>query len=442
MKGRRLLTEGPVIPSASELCSASPTEYFVDASMPRERDSSIGRGAKKGTYVQTTSVLEDNSSEPQPTYAVQFAWKPCKYYMEGGGSIWKGRGPLKPDRMNGHSKPNMIIDDSESDPDESDVIDADEPPENSRWRNLFVTVNLNTVRVYEARKRQKPLLLQRYEDEDDQEQFYCVSWTFNADGHNEWWVCAAGKKGVLRIINVQRNKPQRALAGHGEAINDLRVHPRDPALVITASKDESLRLWNLRTGSTIALFAGLKGHRGEVVHVDFYRDGSKFASCGIDNSVRLWDVYDDEKVVESIVESHKAADLGVTDMFSYIDETSTRRKGKVPISQFPFFVTRKVHKHYVDCVMWVGDLLLSKSVHNRMFLWEPEQDRESLASPATEYTLLEEYVLDVCNVWFIRFAMDRNRRLVACGNDKVRIKCLVRISHVPRRRPVLKSCSD
>lgn len=449
------------------------------------------------------------TGDRQTTYGVQFVWKPCKEYLQGGGSFWKGRRTLNPDMSradalrgkvggaldvggdndnnninisnnasdgngnpadNDHNDGNVngkkdidlsdcekdkrdhstsngnrfrnLPHDVDADVDvdvEADVnVDVDAGVEivsqrrlkrassstdgnvgGKSWRHLFVTCNSNAIRIYEARRGHRPRCLQRFEDDDATEVFYCVGWTYNADGNHEWWACAAGRKGIVRVLNVQTASLKMSLTGHGEAINDLKFHPRDPSLILTASKDESLRLWNLRTGVTIAVFAGLKGHRGEVVYADFNHDGSRFASCGIDNSVRIWDVYDDEKVVIAIKDSHHVADLKVDDPYIYIDETGTRQKTKVVMSQFPYFVTRKVHKHYVDCVMWVGDLLLSKSVHNRMFLWEPESDRESLTSPACNYSLLEEYVLDVCNVWFIRFSMDRTRRLVACGNDKV-----------------------
>lgn len=391
--------------------------------MPKRSNSASRRSfTQKGTYRYVSSVLEDNSTEPQSTYGVQFVWKPSYYHMQGGGALWQDGGPPRSRHRGLRGLAEVAL---EEDLDEDQVTDLIEPDMQSaehdkQWRNLFVTCNGNTVRIYEAKHKESPSLVQFYEDSDTTEQFYCVAWTFNVTGNHEYWVCAAGRKGIIRVIDVQNFCLRSSLTGHGDAVNDIKVHPRDPALVISASKDESLRLWNLRTGATCAIFCGLRGHRGEVVHVDFSQDGSRFASCGIDNSVRIWDFYDNEDVVRGITESHKVADLGVDDPHVYVDETGTRRKTKVPICQFPFFVTRKVHRHYVDCVMWVGELLLSKSVHNRMILWEPEQDRESLASPATEYTLLEEYVLDVCNVWFIRFSMDRHRRLVACGNDKVR----------------------
>ena len=33
----------------------------------------------------------------------------------------------------------------------------------------------------------------------------------------------------------------------------------------------------------------------------------------------------------------------------------------------------QVHWDYVDCVRWLGDLVLSKSVGNRIVLWMPDE---------------------------------------------------------------------
>lgn len=40
----------------------------------------------------------------------------------------------------------------------------------------------------------------------------------------------------------------QTFAGHGKSINDIAVHPARPHLFLTASEDESVRLWNLRCG--------------------------------------------------------------------------------------------------------------------------------------------------------------------------------------------------
>ncbi len=284
-----------------------------------------------------------------------------------------------------------------------DQLDAPVRLGDKPWRNMFATVNSYYLRIYDAFPGQKPKLLSTFQDANPEECFYCLTWAFNADNNAKWWVCAGGIKGVIRVVDVQSNTVKYSLTGHGEAIHDLKMHPRDPALLVSASKDQSLQLWNLRTGAIVAQFLGHRGHRGAVVSVDFDRCGHRMVSSGIDFSIRIWDITDDDVVIDAIAESHKAADAGVVDKYIYRDETGARKRCKVPVIQTPVYVNKNVHTHYVDCAMWVRDLLLTKSVANRIYLWEPGADRQSLGSPAKnwEFTLLEEYRIDGCDVWYI-----------------------------------------
>ena len=57
----------------------------------------------------------------------------------------------------------------------------------------------------------------------------------------------AGKRGVLLAVDAATGALAACLEGHGSSINDIAVHPTRPHLVVTASRDQSLRLWNLRT---------------------------------------------------------------------------------------------------------------------------------------------------------------------------------------------------
>lgn len=417
---------------------------------------------------------------PKATWGVQFALAPPPDHCAGGGHVWR-RGnattasKVPPGSSGGKTFPSSHECASQFGPHPDTIpaanptseVDADgdakmqggvdilpgelpsvgpDPsafggPQPVEFVNVFATCSHRYVRIYKANKGARPTTLQVYADPAEDEEFYTVSWTFNVNGANEWWLVSAGARGVLRVFNISAGKLEKTLVGHGESINCAMTHPRDPALILTASKDESLRLWNLRTSSTIAVFAGLRGHRGEVLYADFNYTGTHFASCGIDNSIRVWEITDDEKVMKAIKATHKAADEGITDVCVYTDKEGQRKKTAVPTVQFPKFATLKVHKHYVDCVLWVGDLLVSKSLQNRILLWEPKGDREALASPASNFSVLEEYMLENCTSWFIRFGLDRSRRLVACGNE-IGVVTVYELDQIPSKALCVLKCEQ
>ncbi|CAI5742765.1 unnamed protein product [Hyaloperonospora brassicae] len=78
-----------------------------------------------------------------------------------------------------------------------------------------------------------------------------------------------------------------AAESHTGFVNCVAFNPQG-SLVATGSHDESLRLWDVRSGKTVAVIGA---HQEPVVSVQFHpTDGSLLVSGGYDGLVRVWDV--------------------------------------------------------------------------------------------------------------------------------------------------------
>lgn len=74
------------------------------------------------------------------------------------------------------------------------------------------------------------------------------------------------------------------LRGHKSEIHSARFSP-DARLVVTASKDQTARVWETNTGKTVA---DLKGHTGLIFSAEFSRDGSLLVTASEDGTAKLW----------------------------------------------------------------------------------------------------------------------------------------------------------
>jgi polycomb protein EED len=80
-----------------------------------------------------------------------------------------------------------------------------------------------------------------------------------------------------------------------------------------------------------------------------------------------------------------------------------------------------VHWNYVDCVRWLGDHVLSKSVDNRVLLWRPDTAPPH-AGRGGEVELIQELQLEDCaSVWWLRFSLDHWCTLLAVGTNTGRV---------------------
>jgi WD40 repeat protein/serine/threonine protein kinase len=88
------------------------------------------------------------------------------------------------------------------------------------------------------------------------------------------------------IIHREKALPSfTASFPHQDVINDAVFSP-DGARVLTASWDNTAKLWDAASGKLIASFA----HQDGVVHTAFSPDGARILTASADHSAKLWDV--------------------------------------------------------------------------------------------------------------------------------------------------------
>ena len=111
-------------------------------------------------------------------------------------------------------------------------------------------------------------------------------------------------RGVLEEIERQQQQEKqrrqqlenfstaRILKGHSQAVRGIAFSP-DGETIATASYDETIKLWNWKTGKQLATLAG---HSQDVECVAFSPDGKILASGSDDNAIKLWNAKTGEEL--------------------------------------------------------------------------------------------------------------------------------------------------
>ncbi|CAG7822860.1 unnamed protein product [Allacma fusca] len=269
--------------------------------------------------------------------------------------------------------------------------------------NIFAAVGSKRVTIFQCVPEGKIKVLQNYSDSDDT--FYCCAWSSNPKG--EPILAAAGERGCIRLLSPGTGECFNSLRGHPNSINDMLFHPRKPELVLTASKDHSLRLWNTVTSVLVAIFGGVDGHRDEILTLDFNIDGTRIVSGGMDHAIKIWNLNKPEIL------------LAIEKSTRFIPKRHSKAFPTVT-QHVPDFTTRNIHGNYVDCVRWFGNFIISKSVQNQIQIWKagwPLQPLDEITPSETHSTIMATLGIEDCTIWYIRFCMDSMKKILALGNE-------------------------
>ena len=105
---------------------------------------------------------------------------------------------------------------------------------------------------------------------------------FSTDGR---LVVSGSKDETVRLWDTATGTALQTLEGHSGWVTSVVFSP-DARSVASGSDDETVRLWDTATGAPLQT---LKGHSGAVSSVAFSSDGRSVVSGSDDHTVRLWD---------------------------------------------------------------------------------------------------------------------------------------------------------
>ncbi|OUL20282.1 hypothetical protein BV372_32830 [Nostoc sp. T09] len=95
--------------------------------------------------------------------------------------------------------------------------------------------------------------------------------------------CTSHLGGVTDLKDVQ---PLYTFTGHSHIVRSLAISA-DAKLLISGSRDQTIKIWQLETGELIRT---LKGHRDEVCTITLSPDEQIIASGSADKTIKLWHV--------------------------------------------------------------------------------------------------------------------------------------------------------
>ncbi len=90
------------------------------------------------------------------------------------------------------------------------------------------------------------------------------------------------------IFDLRPGKPQITLTDHSGGLRGV-AYSRDGKRFATCGDDQTIRVWDTATWTSLHT---LRGHVGGVLCVGFSPDGRRLVSGGTDSTVRLWDAQD------------------------------------------------------------------------------------------------------------------------------------------------------
>ncbi|BAZ13109.1 WD repeat-containing protein [Calothrix sp. NIES-4071] len=145
---------------------------------------------------------------------------------------------------------------------------------------------------------------------------------------NSKQVISASSDSTLKIWNMETGEKNFTLFGHTDSVNGVAVTP-DGKQVVSASSDNTLQVWNLgarkiffdfiRNSKTPKKILTLTGHNNKVNAVAISSDGKILISASSDNTIKLWKLATGKELITRPITKEKSSNYNNTFKVWYLE---------------------------------------------------------------------------------------------------------------------------
>ncbi|MDB5301311.1 MAG: Planctomycete cytochrome, partial [Phycisphaerales bacterium] len=112
-------------------------------------------------------------------------------------------------------------------------------------------------------------------------------------------IAAGGTDGIIRLWKLPdaadgEMAAPKELKGHEGAVNALAAFPAADTQLVSGGEDGTVRVWAIDSKQSVRQAK----HGAAVTSIAIRKDGKRFASAGLDNSVKLWNAEDAKQLAE------------------------------------------------------------------------------------------------------------------------------------------------
>jgi WD40 repeat protein len=199
-------------------------------------------------------------------------------------------------------------------------------------------------------------------------------------GHNHWVNAVAitpdGKQMVsaaddqtLKVWDLRTGQELHTLRGHSNAVHAVAITP-DGEQAVSASADQTLKVWDLRTGQELHT---LRGHNDWVNAVAITHDGLQAVSASVDQTLKVWDLRTGQHLRTLHGHNHRVNAVVITPDDTQAVSASVDQTLKVwDLRTGQHLRTLRGHNHRVSSVALTpdGKQVVSASADQTLKVWD------------------------------------------------------------------------